>query len=333
MKQNKLSAGPVLDEAGRPVAGYSTRAVLRYDRRAIRAKPWRIKEWDYYQISDNEKCLELTFGHASYVGQLGIMMFDFRKGRWIAKESRLIPLPFSGMHLPASAEEDSVLSAERGGLYLRLETRGQKRFLTCRCHGFDAEVELDRRCSDSIVVNIPFDQSPRQFYYNQKINCMTARGTIRAAGSEYNFSPSDSFGLLDWGRGVWPFSNEWYWSNGTGLVDGKLFGFNLGCGFGNPQHGTENILFYDGVPHKLEDVEIRHEADYLRPWRLQDRAGRVDLTMEPLFDRTTRDKVLFVDNCCHQVFGLFQGKVRLDDGVVLTIRDLPAFAEHARNNW
>ena len=56
-----------------PIAGYSTSSVLHYDRGAIHANPFRIKEWDFYQISDHEKCLQLTFGHASYAGQVGVM--------------------------------------------------------------------------------------------------------------------------------------------------------------------------------------------------------------------------------------------------------------------
>ncbi|MEG1699211.1 MAG: DUF2804 family protein [Oscillospiraceae bacterium] len=43
--------------------------------------------------------------------------------------------------------------------------------------------------------------------------------------------------------------------------------------------------------------------------------------------------MLFVDNCCHQMFGEFSGKAVLDDGTVLEVKGLPAFAEHAVNNW
>ena len=35
-------------------------------RDSIKASPLRIKEWDFYQVSDREKCLQFTFGHASY---------------------------------------------------------------------------------------------------------------------------------------------------------------------------------------------------------------------------------------------------------------------------
>ena len=55
--------------------------------------------------------------------------------------------------------------------------------------------------------------------------------------------------------------------------------------------------------------------------------------MTPTFDRTTKTKVLFINNVCHQVFGRFDGFAVLDDGTRLEVNELNAFAEHAVNNW
>jgi hypothetical protein len=183
------------------------------------------------------------------------------------------------------------------------------------------------------VINVPFDESPKAFYYNHKINCMTAEGTVTYGDKSYCFSPEDSFGLLDWGRGVWPFHNEWYWSNGSGYVENKIFGFNLGCGFGNTSSATENILFYGDRIHKLGEVVFERGSDYMQPWHIHDMEGRLTFTLTPSYDRTTRTKLLWVNNCCHQMFGEFSGKVILDDGTELKVEKLKAFAEHAVNNW
>ena len=181
--------------------------------------------------------------------------------------------------------------------------------------------------------NIPFKESRTAFYYNQKINCMTADGEVSYKDGSYSFSKDNTFGLLDWGRGVWPFHNEWYWSNGTGYVNGKIFGFNLGCGFGNPEHGTENVIFYGDEVIKLYNVVIKHEEDYMKPWHIYDDEKKVDLVLTPTYDRTTKVKLLWVDNCCHQMFGEFTGYVTLNDGRRLDISNVIAFAEHAVNNW
>lgn len=334
MEQQRFTEpGPVLDAKGRPIPGYSTRSIRSYDRRAIHAAPWRIKEWDFYQVSDRTKCLQFTLGHASYAGQVGIMFFDFAEGRWIARFDKLLALPFGSLHMPADAETDGTLTYDKGGLFMQYETRGNMRILRCKKDDFEAEIVLRRKNPHAMVINVPFDESPTRFYYNHKINCMPAEGFVRTGGETYHFDPSDSFGLLDWGRGVWPFHNEWFWSNGTGEVDGSIFGFNLGCGFGNTDAATENILFYEGNAHKLGKLQITHEPDFMKPWQLADDAGRVKLTTTPSFDRTTTTKVLFINNVCHQVFGRFDGFVVLDDGRQLEIKELYAFAEHAVNNW
>ena len=55
--------------------------------------------------------------------------------------------------------------------------------------------------------------------------------------------------------------------------------------------------------------------------------------LTPSYDRTTRTKVLWVNNCCHQMFGSFEGFAVLDDGSRLEVKDVVSFAEHAVNNW
>ena len=194
MEQRQFTApGPVLDGAGRPRAGYSTRSLLRYDRRAIHASPLRIKEWDFYQISDGEKCLQFTLGHASYAGQVGIMFFDFVKGQWLARFDKLLVLPFDRLRMPSDAERDQTLTYDSGGIFMQYQTRGDTRALRCRKGDFDAEVTLTRENPNSLVINVPFAEKPTQFYYNQKINCMRADGRVRAGGREYRFDPAESF--------------------------------------------------------------------------------------------------------------------------------------------
>ncbi len=333
MHQHEIKTpGMVLDKQGRITPGWASHAVQTYCRADIKASPLRIKEWDFYQVSDGEKCLQFTFGHASYAGQVGVMLFDFKKGTMIANINKLIPFPFSSLHLPESAEKDSDITYDKQGVHLRFKTEGATRYLSFSARDFEANITLEKTIPYSAVIQTPFRESPRMFYYNQKINCMTARGRAVYKGQAYTFEEG-AFGLLDWGRGVWPYHNEWYWSNGAGTVEGRMFGFNLGCGFGDTSQATENMLFYGETLTKLGRVHFELGADYMKPWRLYDDEGQLDLTLVPEFDRTTKIQALIVRNCCHQMFGRFHGTAVLADGTKLTIEELPAFAEHAVNNW
>ena len=326
--------GPVLDEKGRPFPGYSTKSVLTYNRNQIKAPSYRIKEWDFYQISNEELCLQFTIGHTSYVGQVSVMLFNFATGEKILYKEKLIPLPFGKMGMGTNAENNSTLKYDKGGMYMEFITRDSVRTLKCKCEEVKTEIVLRTTMPHSLVINIPFDEKETQFYYNHKINCMTAEGYVKNGDKEYKFSPADSYGILDWGRGVWPFSNEWYWSNGAGKVNGEMFGFNLGCGFGNPSKATENIIFYKGEYHKLGYVTFEMDRNnWMAPWTIRDDAGRLELTLYPTYDRTTTAKILWIDNCTHQMFGEFKGWVVLDDGTKIDIEKVYSFAELAVNNW
>lgn len=60
---------------------------------------------------------------------------------------------------------------------------------------------------------------------------MPATGYVEYEGKTYEFPEGESFGLLDWGRGVWTYKNTWYWGVAQGMVDGKRIGWNIGYGF------------------------------------------------------------------------------------------------------
>ncbi len=332
MEKRFTQPAPVLDEQGSPNPGWASEGLLQYSRAAIRAPFHRIKEWDWYQVSDSCVALQFTLGHASYAGQAGISMFNFAKGKRIYQNDKIMALPFGSLGLCASAEADGVTLYDKRDMWLRFEKRGDTRMLAARAKDFEAEITLVRQNPHALVVNVPFAGKPRHFYYNHKISCMSAIGRVVANGQEYTFG-DNAWGLLDWGRGVWPFHNEWYWSSASGTLGGEVFGFNLGCGFGNTEHATENCLFYKDGMHKLGRVSIAHEADWMAPWQLRDEEGRLDLTLRPVYDRETKTKLLWVDNNTHQMFGAFEGYAILDDGTRLDIADFTGFAEHAVNNW
>lgn len=169
---------------------------------------------------------------------------------------------------------------------------------------------------------------------------MRARGGFRYGELFHEFDGSEALGLLDWGRGVWTYDNTWYWSAAMGYQEGRVVGFNLGYGFGDTTAASENMLFVDGVAHKLGRVtfEIPHADDgdpsYLEPWRILDDEGRLDLVFSPSFDRSDLiDVAHVVMSDQHQVFGTFAGSAVLDDGTILALENLRGFAEDVHNKY
>ena len=198
------------------------------------------------------------------------------------------------------------------------------------------KIDLTQIPEESMVIMTPFEKKAH-YYFNQKINCMKAEGEVTIGARTYTFREG-SFGTLDWGRGIWTYRNTWYWSSLSTQVNGEPFGFNLGYGFGDTSAASENMLFYKGRAHKLEQVtfhipEKDGKDDFMSPWTFTSSDGRVELTFTPVLDRKSKTDVLIICSDQHQVFGRFNGKCILDDGTVIELKDKLGFAEKVFNKW
>ncbi len=344
MKQTILSPGNLLNEQGQlNECGYATRQVKNYDRKAIKASKLKIKEWDYYLIYNTDFGIALTMADNAYMGLLSATFLDFNK-RTQKTVSPLVLFPFGRMKMPATSESGDVhFNNSKVEMEFFHEINGRR--LTLNMPNFEngfpliADILLKDEPIDSMVIATPFLETPKAFYYNQKIIGMRAEGIVIHQGNQLEMSSAETFGLLDWGRGVWTYDNTWYWSAGHGLIDGHVFGFNLGYGFGDTSDATENMLFFDGLAHKLKEVTFKipqnvdGSDDYMRSWLFTSNDGRFEALFTPILDRAANTSLGIISSDQHQVFGHFDGTAILDDGTVLAINHFLGFAEKVKNKW
>ena len=333
----------MLDENGHlQEAGFARKLLLDYDRKAIKANALRIKEWDYYLIYNDDYAVALTIDDNSYMALDSISLLDFR----IPWEHTNSPMTFFTMgkrNLPSTSERGD-LKGEGKDYKIIFKNEGNKRILSFRMDNFldgkpiEGEIILTCPETESMVIATPFAEKKTHFYYNQKINCMPASGKVSFDGKDYIFDEKDSFGTLDWGRGVWTYKNTWYWGSASGVVDGHPFGFNIGYGFGDTSAASENVLFYDHKVHKLSKVNFNipfkdGKEDFLSPWTFTSDDVRFELDFIPIMDRASNTDFVVLGSDQHQVFGKFSGIVILDDGAKLEIKDFMGFAEKVMNKW
>lgn len=341
--QHKLTEGELLCKGQLAEAGYSTQTLRRYNRKQIIGKKWKIKEWDYYIITDGKKAVALTVADNSYMSLASASFLDFEKPDF-KTTSEIKFFSFGKLDLPSCPEDgDIVYDSKR--VKISFIKQEDKRTLKCNFVNFwdktdfECELTLTDFPRDQMTIATPFNK-PRTFYYNTKINCMRAEGYCIVKGKRYEFDDKESLGTLDWGRGVWTYKNTWYWSSlQTRLDDGRTFGFNLGYGFGDTSAASENMLFLDGVAHKLNRVvfniprDCKGKDDFMSPWTITDDEGRLRLDFVPILDRKDITDIGLIASKQHQVFGKFSGTVILDDGSELNIIDKLGFAEKVFNKW
>ena len=347
MNQHEITERrPLLDASGNLTEpGYAKSLLPVYRRGDIKANKLRIKEWDYYCINNGHFALALTIADNSYMGLDSISLLNLDEG-WEITKSPMKAFTNGKVGLPESSERGDVHSAGRNYSIL-FKNEGDRRVLIAQMKNFGpegslyAKVTLTDIPAESMVIATPFDKD-KHFYYNQKIYCMRAEGTVTYGyhNRTYTFDPADSFAVLDWGRGVWTYENTWYWSSAAYVLpSGTPFGWNLGYGFGDTSAASENMLFHAGTAHKLGGIkfEIPGEAEgkerYTEPWKFTSDDGRFEADFVPVLDRASCTDVKLIKSDQHQVFGRFTGKAVLDNGTVVEFADFPGFAEKVSNKW
>ena len=286
--------------------------------------------------------MALTIADNGYMGLDSISLLHFDE-KWERTKSPMRVFPMGRTGLPeTSAAGDTVITGNGYGIAFRHV--GDSRVLTFRMGDFldgqpiEGRLTLTEEPEESMVIATPFDK-PGHFYYNQKINCMRAECWITLGKRRIELTPDRFFGVLDWGRGVWTYHNTWYWGSASGELDGVPFGWNIGYGFGNTAAASENVLFYDGRIHKLGTVEFHIPKDekgrnaYLNVWNFTSDDNRFYMDFTPVLDRSALTSAIIIKSDQHQVFGRFTGRVTLDDGTVLPVRDFFGFAEKVENKW
>ena len=318
--------------------GWSRHLIQRYNRTQIKVPAWRIKEWDYYLVVGRDFAGAFTVSDDGYIGLQSVSLLRLGKKPWEHTETVLNLFPMGKLKLPSDSSSGETVYQDKR-LQLRFSVEKGRRHITCHfdrfCEGkpFECDIVLEQPEMDSMVIATPWDK-PRHFYYNQKINCMRASGYMAFDGERYTFDPAADFGTLDWGRGVWTYDNTWFWGSGNTDIGGVPFGFNIGYGFGNTQAATENVVFYGGKVHKLDDITFNiPESGYMDPWTFTSSDSRFETTFVPILDRAAKLDFKLLVSDQHQVFGRMSGRAILDDGTPIGFRDVLCFAEKVHNRY
>ncbi len=319
--------------------GWSRKLYQIYDRNDIKKRATRIKEWDYYLVLANDYGVAFTISDDGYIGLQSVSLLDFRGTPWEHTETVLNAFPMGKLKMPSTTDKGDVMYKDKR-LYLEYKKRGNMRKIVCVFKNFHegktftCDLTLTQPDGDTMVIATPWKEDKHAFYYNQKINCMRASGTCTYGSETYTFNSDTDFATLDWGRGVWTYDNTWNWGSGNGIINGKDFGFNIGYGFGDTTAASENIIFYDGVGHKLDDITFNIPEDsYTKPWTITSSDKRFEMTFTPIIDRAAKIDVKLIVTDQHQVFGKMNGIAVLDDGTKLEVKDLVCFCERVHNKY
>jgi hypothetical protein len=251
----------------------------------------RTKRWDYWAVLTPTHALSVTYADVDYLGIADVWWVELRTGR-SGGRNRTVP-GATGLRLPDRPGTEPLRAAARHQV-LDLTDDAQGTRLSAAWTEADGtpgrlDVVVDLPPGhESLNVVIPW--SDRTFQYTSKHQARPARGELVigdervAIGDVDGEGAGPAWGVLDVGRGRWPYSTRWNWGGGAGpATTGEVVGIQIGGKWTEGTGFTENGIIVDGRLHKL-GRELAWYYDWERPtgpWRVVDPGGRMDLTLQP----------------------------------------------------
>ncbi len=324
--------------------GWARRMLFNYDRKKIKAPFYRIKEWDYYAFLNPEKgyAIAATFSDLGYAGLFAITYVDLN----LKKSVQMDSIKFLSRHktgLAPSSVIDSEVSYHDEKLTIAFVKKGKCRNLLFTAPqlvlpsgdvGLKCELSMiESSKKDSINIATSFVENRKAFYLNQKIVGMPTTGIIRRGANKEEIAKGEAFGILDWGRGRWTYKNTWYWGSAAGCENGINLGLNLGYGFSDRTEATENALFIENTLYKVHNINFEISEDFMKPWKMRDDKGMVELDFIPVVPRTSYIKIGPITSDQKQYFGYYTGVIRPQGMEEIKVERLYGFAEKVYNAY
>ncbi len=297
----------------------------------------RKKRWNYWCIQTEKYFLATGIADLEYAATAFVYLVDIRRKTVI---ERTAVSPFGrGITL---GEHVRSFAQYRGKRITFSESHDENVVsLLVTCDDFDGEARLSAAMRiiypepfDTLGVVVPMDH--RHFQYTSKHVAVPVAGRVRIGRTEIPFEGVDAFATLDFGRGVWPRKTAWNWGAASGYVDDTNLGINIGGKWTDGTGATENAVFVDGRLIKIaEDLEWTYDAgDFMKPWRVRaPLSGDLNLLFEPIVQRVAATDAIFVKSRVHQVFGIWSGTVRGEQGETIEIPYLFGWAEEHHALW
>jgi len=297
----------------------------------------RKKRWNYWAVTSDKYLFSATVANLDYLGVVFVYFLDFETRRFIEKT---ITVPLGrGCDLPETVEGDIRFRHDRMSVNLLDAPVGGTQ-IGARAARFGGEpLEADIAVTRPVgheTLNVVIPWSRDRFQFTSKQNTLPAAGVVRIGDAEYVFEEGNSFACLDYGRGVWPMSSFWNWGAGSGLQNGRTVGLNLGGGWTDGTGMTENGICVDGRLTKIgDDLDLDYDpSDYLRPWTVRTSGSqRVDLRLEPFYERVAKTDLKLFKSEVHQVFGHYSGTVVTETDEAVTIDGLIGWVEQHEARW
>lgn len=318
----------------------------------LRGRWGRTKKWDYWAVLAGDLLVSVTYADVDYLGIVDVWWADLGSTTTAAPtgttggRNALVPLA-RGVSLPDTPGTSPLLFTSRKlNVAITDDSHGTTRLRASWTErdGTSGELAVDianPRGHESLNVVIPW--SDQRFQFTSKHQARPTTGHLTVGARHWDIGAGDdAWGVLDVGRGRWPYATRWNWGGGAGhgrWADGAngdpVVGIQIGGMWTEGTGATENGVLVDGELHKVgsELLWTYGWGNPLAPWQVTDPGGQIDLVLTPRFDKHSRTNLGILSTETHQVFGTWSGTVVTDTGRAVALDGVQGFAEESRSRW
>jgi hypothetical protein len=289
----------------------------------------RNKRWEYWAVTTPSHVVAMTVSSIDYAAVHELWVLDRATGATIPNNA--MGLGGGSASLPGTLGAGPA-TARTTHLSIDIdEVPGGTRL-----HATSPRVRVDVVAArpeghECLAVVVPW--TDRLFQYTVKDVARPAAGTIWIDGVAHPVPAGESWAVLDHGRGRWPYSVRWNWGAGSGRLDGRVVGIQVGGRWTDGTGSVENAFVVDGRLTKIsEELVWEYDPDdWMKPWQV--RGSDVDLRFTPVHLKASVTDLKVFSSNTHQCFGHWSGRLRRAGGEWLRIADLFGWAEDVHNRW
>ncbi|CAG9331277.1 unnamed protein product [Blepharisma stoltei] len=310
-----MKVGNVTTEDGKlAYSGYLTSPTLKWDP-SIFEHNWRFKQWEFYGIYADNITLAVATVDLGYVKNVFITIYE--KGKDPVTIEEIVPF-----WVPSNMTQDSLKGTTRfntTNFFMFFHNNG-KDMKTVVANYKKTEIDINLifvkgKHQEGMVYLGPMNDDGSKFFYSHKQYNYLVDGYLTYNGKNHLFSKQ--LGVMDWGRGIWPYHSRWIWASGLGVHKGVYLGLNIGELPGKNHYATDDCLFANETVIKIGVVNTQHPKNLLDPWvftTVNDRPhpnyAFMNMTFYPekVFEKSF--SVWVIKSDLKQLFGTYKGIVR-----------------------
>jgi hypothetical protein len=297
--------------------------------------------WNYWAVHDDRVFFSATIADVDHYVLAFVYFLEFGTppgtGRFIERTAILGP---GSIAMPERVRESVVF--EQGGRRVELMDTPRGTRIVVEWPDFVEQgvgLTVDLLCEQKKThetLNVVIPWSRERFQFTSKQNTLPAHGNIMLGNEKFRLERSSSWGVLDFGRGIWKYNTAWNWGAlSTRLADGRTLGLNIGDKWTDGTGMTENGICLDGTLSKIgEEIRFSYdEGNFMKPWRIGSKSHRAHLRFVPFYERVAKAKTGVLSSEVHQMFGRYSGMVVPDTGERIEIEDVFGWIEEHRARW